>query len=126
MAAEIEINETVSNTIEADKVTHIEFPFSAEGVTIHLNVTNGSIVLYASDQTPTPNEAFYDWMIETDGYSDVFLDPHLPHGINRTIGDTVYVAIEGVDESNNFTLTVVSGDTTIQESNSNYYNYFGY
>ena len=57
----------------------------------------------------TPNEAFHDWMIETDGYSAVFLDPN---DVNRTVGDTVYVTIEGEDTDNDFTFTSESGDTT--------------
>ena len=67
------------------------------------------MTVYASDQTRTPNEAFYDWMIETDGYSDVYLDPN---AVNRTIDDTVYIAIEGNDVDNDFTLVSEEGDTT--------------
>lgn len=67
------------------------------------------MVLYASDQTTTPNEAFYDWMIETDGSDDVFLDPD---DVDRTIGDTVYVAIEGEGTNNEFTFVAEEGDTT--------------
>ena len=65
--------------------------------------------MYASDQTTTPNEAFYDWMIETDGYSDIFLDPN---DVNRTVGNTVHIAIEGEDIDNDFTFTSESGDTS--------------
>ena len=74
-----------------------------------MNVRNGAVLVYASDQTTTPNEAFYDWMIETDGYSAVFLDPN---DVNRTVGDTVYVTIEGEDTDNDFAFTSESGDTT--------------
>ena len=118
VAAEIEINETVSNTIEEDEVSYIELPFSDDGVTITVNVTNGSVVVYASDQITTPNEAFHDWMIETDGYSDVYLDPD---DVNRTVGDTVYVAIEGEEESNNFALSTTTGDTSTHGKQCWYY-----
>ena len=100
----------MSTSVGEGETSFIEIPYdSDEGVTIKVNVTNGTITVYASDQTTTPNEAFYDWMIETDGYSDVFLDPD---DVNRTIGDTVYVAIEGEDTDNDFILVAEEGDTT--------------
>ena len=40
-----------------------------------MNVTNGTVRVYASGQTRTPNEAFNDWMIETDSYSDYYFNP---------------------------------------------------
>ena len=86
-------------------------PFSDDGITIAVNVSNGSVVIYASDQTTTPNEAFHDWMIETDGYSDVFLDPN---ELNRTVDDVVYVAITGEEETNSFNFTSTPGDTSTQ------------
>ena len=109
-SAEVEINETVNTSVGEGETSFIEIPYdSDEGVTIKVNVTNGTITVYASDQTTTPNEAFYDWMIETGGYSDVYLDPT---DVNRTIGDTVYVAIEGEDTDNDFTFVSEEGDTT--------------
>ena len=109
-SAAVEINETVDTSVGKGEQTYIEIPYDPdEGVTIKVNVTNGTVVVYASDQTTTPNEAFYDWMVETDGYSDVFLDPD---DVNRTVGDTVYVAIEGEDTDNDFTFTSENGDTS--------------
>jgi receptor-type tyrosine-protein phosphatase Q len=109
-SAEVEINETVDTSVGEDEITYIKVPYdSDEGVTIKINVTNGTVTVYVSDQTTTPNEAFYDWMIETDGYSDVYLDPD---AVNRTIGDTVYIAIEGQEPDNDFTLVTEEGDTT--------------
>ena len=81
-------------------------------MTIKVNVANGTVILYASDQTTTPNEAFHDWMIKTDGYSDVYLDPD---AVNRIIGDTVYVAIQGEDADNDFTFVSEEGDTSQSE-----------
>ena len=85
-------------------------------MTIKVNVTNGTVTVYASDRTTTPNEAFYDWRFETDSSSEVYLDPD---AVNRTIGDTVYIAIEGEDEDNDFTLVSEEGDTT-----KGWYSYF--
>ena len=109
-SAAVETNETVDTSVGEGEKTYIQIPYDPdEGVTIKVNVTNGRVVVYASDQTTTPNEAFYDWMIESDGYSDIFLDPD---DVNRTVGDTVYVAIEGEDTDNDFTFTSENGDTS--------------
>ena len=109
-SVEIEINETIDTSVGEGEETYIEVPYdSHEGVTIKVNVTNGSVIVYASDRITTPNEAFYDWMIETDGYSDIFLDPI---EVSRIVGDTVYVVIEGEDVDNDFTFTSENGDTS--------------
>ena len=110
-AAEVELNTTITNSIGSGEVAYIELPFSDDGVTISVNVSNGSVVIYASDQTTTPNEAFHDWMVETDEYSDVFLDPN---ELNRPVGDAVYVAITGEEEANSFDFMSTSGDTSTQ------------
>ena len=109
-SVEIEINETIDTSVGEGEKTYIEVPYdSHEGVTIKVNVTNGTVIVYASDRITTPNEAFYDWMIETDGYSDIFLDPI---EVSRIVGDTVYVVIEGEDVDNDFTFTSENGDTS--------------
>ena len=106
----MQINETIDTSIGEGEQTFIEIPYEPnEGVTIKVNVTNGTVVVYASDQIKTHNEAFYDWMIETDGYSEVFLDPN---DVNRTLGDSVYIAVEGEDTDNDFTFTPENGDTS--------------
>ena len=106
----MEINEVINTTVDEGETRYIEVTYDPdEGVTIKVNVTNGSVIVYASDQTTTPNEAFYDWMIETDGYADVFLDPD---DVNRTVGDSIYVAIEGEDPENDFTFITEEGDTS--------------
>ena len=81
-----------------------------QGVTIKVNATKGTVRVYASSQTTTPNKAFYDFMIETSGYSDIYLDPHNFH---TTIGENVYIAVEGVGMNNNFTFISEQGDTSI-------------
>ena len=112
-SATIEINQTVETSIDEGETAYIQIPYdSDEGVTIKVNVANGTVILYASDQTTTPNEAFHDWMIKTDGYSDVYLDPD---AVNRIIGDTVYVAIQGEDADNDFTFVSEEGDTSQSE-----------
>lgn len=47
-------------------------------------------------------------MIETDGYSDTFLDPAYVNEVNVH----VHVAIQGADVNNAFTFIAEEGDTT--------------
>ena len=108
-SARVQTNQTVNTSISEGETAYIEIPYDADkGVTLKVYVTNGNVTVYASDRTTTPNEAFYDWMIETDSYSDVYLDPN---AVNRTIGDTVYVAIEGKGVENDFSFISEEGDT---------------
>ena len=101
---------TVSDTVEGGKLKYFKYPFPDEGLTIKLYVDEGSAVLYASDIIQTPNEALYNWKIETDGYSDVFLDPT---DLGRPImGDSVFVSIEGLQASNSFLINATFGDTS--------------
>lgn len=101
-------NTTSMDRVGAGKRIYYQFQFPSDGVTITLNITSGSVVCYASDRYRNPNEAQgYDWKIEVSGYADVFLDPSL---LSRSPGSTIYVAIEGVGVSNNFTLGNIEGD----------------
>lgn len=106
----VSINETVNSSVGEGETVFIEIPCDLDGVTIEVNVTNGTVTVYVSDQIMTPNEAFHDWMIETGGYSDVFLI--CSNEVNMTNGSSVYVAIEGEDVDNDFTFIPENGDTS--------------
>ena len=79
-------------------------------MTIKVNVTNGTVRVYASGQTRTPNEAFNDWMIETDSYSDYYFNPN---DFYRAISENVFITIQGEEVRNNFTFVPEQGDTTV-------------
>ncbi len=87
------------------------------GTVLNLNVEQGSVVMYASTTTTSPNEAFYEWKAETSSSASVVLRPMAQ---NRERGKRnieiisrnqttipVYVAISGLDSSNNFTLSTL-------------------
>ena len=82
--------------------------FPSDGLTIQLTATSGRVVCYASDRirNPTGTQG-YDWRVETDGYTDVFIDPIL---LDRDPGQYIYVAIEGLQTNNNFSLNSTQGD----------------
>ena len=109
-AAEVEIDTMVMDTLQIDEIKYFEYPFPDEGLTLKVDVDEGSVVLYASDIIETPNEALYDWKVETDGYDDVFIDPA---DLDRPVlGNSVYVSIEGLEDSNTFTIDSTMGDTS--------------
>ena len=112
-----------------------------EGVTIRLCVSSGKIVFYASVSETSPNSAVYDWMSEIGiGCDDIFIDPRNVEDdnigsndnsnqvdanngrgkrqtLNSTMDEyvdlTLYVSIEGTEETNSFVLQTKTGDTSI-------------
>ena len=117
------------------------FPLPVEGVTIRLCVSRGKIVFYASVSETSPNSAVYDWMSEIGiGCDDIFIDPRNVENdnigsndnsnqvdanngrgkrqtLNSTMDEyfdlTLYVSIEGAEETNSFVLQTTTGDTSI-------------
>ena len=117
------------------------FPLPIEGVTIRLCVSSGKIVFYASVSSTSPNSAVHDWMSEIGiGCDDIFIDPrdvenantgsnnssnraetnifcHNRLALNSTMDQyadsTLYVLIEGAEESNSFVFRTTPGDTSI-------------
>ena len=103
--------------LDGGEVSFFEYLLPAQGMTIVLEVEEGgSAALYASSQLMNPNSAFYDYMIETDSSADIYLDPSAFDNswvVKRQAANlTVYVSIEGVGQTNPFSLTTTFGDTT--------------
>ena len=98
----------MSDSLGAGERTYYEFAFDASGVTLRLTVTSGTLICYASDLTQNPNEEQgYVWKVTSSDYINVFLDPD---SLTRAAGSSLYVALEGVDTSNNFSLNSTTGD----------------
>ena len=66
--------------------------------------------MYVSTVISTPNEAFHDAMLETNGWEDVFIDPD--DLTNPDSADTVYIAIESKDSASTVQLSVETGDNS--------------
>ena len=78
----------------------------------------GLIVLFASNKIRTPNEAFYDWRLETRSSADIYISLEGISSIGKrqvlqSVNTTIFVSIEGQSVTNNFTLNATYGDTTI-------------
>ena len=98
----------VSDSLGAGERTYYEFAFDTDGVTLRLSVTTGTLICYASDLIQNPNEEQgYVWKVTTTNYVDVFLDPD---ALSCRAGSTLYVGLEGVDNSNTFSLNSTTGD----------------
>ena len=118
-----------------------------EGVTVRLCVNQGKLVLYASVSSTSPNSAVYDWMSEIGiGCDDIFIDPRdvennnigsndnsnrvntnngrrKRQALNSTMDEyvdlTLYVSIEGVEETNSFVFQTTTGDTSTPGNQNN-------
>ena len=86
------------------------YPFSVVGVTVRVEVLGGGVWCYASDTERNPSSDNYIWRLFISEYDDSYIDPAY---LNRPVGDFLYIGIEGVDLSNNFTLDSTVGDTSI-------------
>ena len=109
---EIAIDEEVTSTVSTGETKYVnyELPPGDQGLTIQLNVSNGSTaVLYASTVVQTPNEAVHDVKVVSDGWGDAYIDPSQlsPNG-----GSTVYVAVEGLTNNTELTISADVGDTS--------------
>ena len=125
----------------------LTFPLPVEGVTVRLCVSHGKLVLYASVSSTSPNSAVYDWMSEIGiGCDDIFIDPRdvendnigsngnsnrfntnigrrKRQALNSTMDEyvdlTLYVSIEGVEETNSFVFQTTTGDTSTPGNHAN-------
>ena len=107
---EIEIDEEVTSTVSIGEIKYVnyELPPGDQGLTIQLNVSDGSIaVLYASTVVRTPNEAVYDVKVVSDGWGDAYIDPSQ---LSSNGGNIVYVAVQGLANNTELTITAAVGD----------------
>ena len=107
----VPLNNTITNALESGQLKHVNFPISDEGITIRLYVHIGRAALYVSSSISTPSEAFYDAVIETDEWGEIYLGRS---DLCDADADTVYVTIVG-DKFTNLTdisVSAINGDVT--------------
>ena len=107
---EVAIGNPVSDSIGSDQFRFYIFPFLSGGVTIRVEVFRGGVWCYASDTNRNPSSRDYTWRLFISEYDDSFIDPS---SLGRTAGSLLFVAIEGVQATNSFTLNTTTGDTSI-------------
>ena len=111
MSPAVTLNNTISDTLGSGQVKHINFPLTDQGITIKLHIHIGKATLYISSSISTPNEAFYDAVIETDEWGDIYLGPEDLCTINA---DTVYITIVSDNSTNatNISVSATNGDVS--------------
>ena len=109
-----EIAEPFISTLEQNQVAFFQFNLPEEGLTLRLEVRIGLVVLFASNKIQNPNEAFYDWKLETSSSADVYisLEGITKQQVLQSVNSTIFISIKGQSGVNNFTLNSTSGDTT--------------
>ena len=85
-------------------------PLPSSGLTVVLDVSEGSVACYISNSLQNPNSKYgYTWRVEAYYYNDSFIDPSTIQG---TVGGYIYIGIEGrSNTSNTFAFNATSGDT---------------
>ena len=78
-----------------------------------MEVFRGGVWCYASDTNRNPSSVDYVWRLYITEYNDSFIDPM---SLGGTAGTFLFIAIEGIDTSNDFKLNSTSGDTSIAGS----------
>ncbi|XP_019862542.1 PREDICTED: collagen alpha-1(XII) chain-like, partial [Amphimedon queenslandica] len=110
----IELNSTVTDNIGSGQTKYLNYPLpnNTQGITVVLNVTNGSVTLYASTVVSTPNETFHEFKLVTNTYEDVFINRSSLN--NSGTADTVFIAVEGNGISNQMQISATQGDTSTE------------
>ena len=108
--SEVTIGNPVSDSIGSGRFRYYIFPFLTGGVTIRVEVFRGGVWCYASDTNRNPNSGNYIWRLFISDYNDSYIDPT---SLGRTAGTFLFIAIEGTELANNFTLNSTMGDTSI-------------
>ena len=120
-SAPVDIAQSVMDTLDSREVSFFAYMLPSQGMTIRLEVLQGTLVLYASEKIRNPSGALYDYRLETSTSADVYIDPdqRILEGepllkrqfMSASIG-TIYVTIEGLgSDQNSFQLDTTFGNT---------------
>ena len=111
--SEISIGGPVSDSIGRGQFRFYIFPFLTGGVTIRVEVFRGGVWCYGSDTNRNPSSRDYIWRLFISGYNDSYIDPR---SLGRVAGPYLFIAFEGINPANDFSLNSTSGDTSIAGS----------
>ena len=107
------IGDPIYDSIGGGGSRYYIFPFLSGGVTVRVEVFRGGVWCYASDTNRNPSSVDYIWRLYITEYNDSFIDPT---SLGGTAGTFLFIAIEGIDTSNDFKLNSTSGNTSIAGS----------
>ena len=104
------IGDSISDSIGSGQFRFYIFPFLSGGVTVRVEIFRGGVWCYASDTNRNSSSRDYTWRLFISEYDDSFIDPS---SLDRTAGSLLFIAIEGTQATNSFTLNTTTGDTSI-------------
>ena len=113
------VGQIVTNTLQLDQVFFLQFTLPTVGMTLHLNVSIGFVVIFGSNKIENPNAAFHDFMISNNNpvvfvTKQTFVRSGSPM-VTNTNGTTnliVYLSIQGQLGISTFVLNTTTGNTT--------------
>ena len=105
------------HTLSSGVTRYYEVAFPSDGVTVTLDVTQGSVTVYASDNIWNANAQDYDWRVTADtasGFIEAFFNSST---LNRQVRSILFLAIVGGQSANTYIMNNAVGDIrTIGES----------
>ena len=97
------------HTVGAGVTRYYQLTFPAEGVSVSLDMTQGSATLYASDNIWNANAQNHDWTFQATSYAELFMNPST---LGRTVRPLLFLAVVGGQSTSTFILSNAVGDTT--------------
>ena len=98
------------DTLSSREAKYYEVAFPSDGVTITLDVTQGSVTLYASDNIWDANAQDYDWRVTantTSGFTEAFFNSST---LNRQAHSILFLAIVGEQNTSTYIMNNAVGD----------------
>lgn len=112
-----EINGAIS-TVPKEMVVHIRTVCPPDGLTISACGREGKIILYIS-RNPNAGPGVYDEIIEIESgkCDNAFIKCQSRSRRQSLELERIYIAIEGVEENNEYELNATTGDTSTPKGN---------
>ena len=98
------------HTLSSGVTRYYEVAFPSDGVTVTLDVTQGSVTVYASDNIWNANAQDYDWRVTantTSGFTEAFFNSST---LNRQVRSILFLAIVGGQSTSTFIMNNAVGD----------------
>ena len=117
--AVFDINQQLKSTISKGQSQNLEYKFSSEGFTIHIEISVGELVVYGSFTIRNPTSLTADFQVDGTETLEYFVSPALYdssvfESANRSqLNNTsVFVSLVGQQDNNTFIMNTMFGDTT--------------
>ena len=98
------------DTLISGVTRYYEVVFPSDGVTVTLDVTQGSVTVYVSDNIWNANAQDYDWRVTantTSGFTEAFFNSST---LNRQVRSILFLAIVGEQNTSTYIMNNAVGD----------------